>query len=443
MASMLSKEEIELFKKQYPQYVCPLTKEIMRDPVIAADGRVYEREAIKEWLETHSFSPTYSGEITDSGRIIESSATKHAIELALDEFAAICLLSDLAKQSTSQSQLVGGSSSSSSSSSGVAYPTNATGILPVAQHVTEVELNGKVPNKTVEALPQHVTRVGVQPNVPAQTVAALQHVTRVELYGNLPAQTVEALPQHVTWVDIGSNLSVEAVKALPKHVTRVDLHSKVPAQTVAALPEHLTLVVLNGNVSVDAVKALPLHVTRPMFNGNLSFDVVKALPKHLTRIGLNDNLPQTVLAVLHNHAPHTAWVMFKGNVPTNRDVPNGSASALSSNSSMASFSLSRSVSSSSSIERSNSSTSSSSSSSMTNPSSFCGLFSQPGLSKKELELRGEGLRLVDIIWAGEDESVRNVEGEKVKSKMGQELETYVQELNNCLNGSKSNSSLQK
>ena len=43
-----------------------------------------------------------------------------------------------------------------------------------------------------------------------------------------------------------------------------------------------------------------------------------------------------------------------------------------------------------------------------------------------------------ISWMG-----LNEEGEKVKSKRGQELETYVQELSNCLNGSKSNSSLQK
>ena len=33
------------------EYVCPITNEVMRDPVAAGDGRGYEREAIETWLE--------------------------------------------------------------------------------------------------------------------------------------------------------------------------------------------------------------------------------------------------------------------------------------------------------------------------------------------------------------------------------------------------------
>jgi hypothetical protein len=36
---------------------CPITLEIMRDPVIAADGHTYERANIEEWLATHDTSP--------------------------------------------------------------------------------------------------------------------------------------------------------------------------------------------------------------------------------------------------------------------------------------------------------------------------------------------------------------------------------------------------
>mmetsp|Transcript_28785 Transcript_28785/g.73354 ORF Transcript_28785/g.73354 Transcript_28785/m.73354 type:complete len:662 (-) Transcript_28785:108-2093(-) len=36
---------------------CPLTMEIMRDPVIAADGFTYERQAIQSWLATSDASP--------------------------------------------------------------------------------------------------------------------------------------------------------------------------------------------------------------------------------------------------------------------------------------------------------------------------------------------------------------------------------------------------
>ena len=37
--------------------ICPITQQMMIDPVIAADGRSYEREAITEWLKNHNTSP--------------------------------------------------------------------------------------------------------------------------------------------------------------------------------------------------------------------------------------------------------------------------------------------------------------------------------------------------------------------------------------------------
>jgi U-box domain len=41
-----------------PHYICPITHEIMRDPVFTADGHTYERQAIEEWFRRgHSTSP--------------------------------------------------------------------------------------------------------------------------------------------------------------------------------------------------------------------------------------------------------------------------------------------------------------------------------------------------------------------------------------------------
>lgn len=37
--------------------LCPITQEEMADPVVAADGHSYEREAIEEWLKKHDTSP--------------------------------------------------------------------------------------------------------------------------------------------------------------------------------------------------------------------------------------------------------------------------------------------------------------------------------------------------------------------------------------------------
>lgn len=39
------------------QYICPITTQIMTDPVILTDGHVYEKQAIQEWLKTHNTSP--------------------------------------------------------------------------------------------------------------------------------------------------------------------------------------------------------------------------------------------------------------------------------------------------------------------------------------------------------------------------------------------------
>ena len=38
-------------------YFCPITQQIMRDPVLLGDGHSYERLAINQWLQTHNTSP--------------------------------------------------------------------------------------------------------------------------------------------------------------------------------------------------------------------------------------------------------------------------------------------------------------------------------------------------------------------------------------------------
>lgn len=37
--------------------ICPITLDILRDPVIAGDGHIYERVAIVRWIEEHGTSP--------------------------------------------------------------------------------------------------------------------------------------------------------------------------------------------------------------------------------------------------------------------------------------------------------------------------------------------------------------------------------------------------
>merc|ERR1711964_844216 len=39
------------------EFLCPITQELMKDPVVAADGNSYERTAIEEWFKSSETSP--------------------------------------------------------------------------------------------------------------------------------------------------------------------------------------------------------------------------------------------------------------------------------------------------------------------------------------------------------------------------------------------------
>jgi len=45
---------------------CCITKGILRDPVVAADGFTYEREAILNWFEHSTRSPMTNQELSDT-----------------------------------------------------------------------------------------------------------------------------------------------------------------------------------------------------------------------------------------------------------------------------------------------------------------------------------------------------------------------------------------
>ncbi|RYG64203.1 FHA domain-containing protein, partial [archaeon] len=47
------------------EFLCPITYELMREPVVASDGHTYEKNAIDKWLKTNHTSPR-SGEPMDN-----------------------------------------------------------------------------------------------------------------------------------------------------------------------------------------------------------------------------------------------------------------------------------------------------------------------------------------------------------------------------------------
>ena len=60
-------------------YVCPITRELMRDPVFCGDGHTYEREAISVWLMTKDTSPK-TGCVLETKALIPNFALRSAID---------------------------------------------------------------------------------------------------------------------------------------------------------------------------------------------------------------------------------------------------------------------------------------------------------------------------------------------------------------------------
>mmetsp|Transcript_47891 Transcript_47891/g.89254 ORF Transcript_47891/g.89254 Transcript_47891/m.89254 type:complete len:360 (+) Transcript_47891:217-1296(+) len=63
-----------------PHFLCPITHDIMFDPVIAEDERTYERAAITEWLTLNENSPLDPSRKLDVSRLVTNRAVREAIE---------------------------------------------------------------------------------------------------------------------------------------------------------------------------------------------------------------------------------------------------------------------------------------------------------------------------------------------------------------------------
>merc|ERR1711977_810391 len=78
--SSFNEDAREKVVKRLPSaFFCPITKEVMKYPVIAADGHTYEREAIKKWLHEHKTSPT-TNLVLRHTHVIPNHSLKSAIQ---------------------------------------------------------------------------------------------------------------------------------------------------------------------------------------------------------------------------------------------------------------------------------------------------------------------------------------------------------------------------
>ena len=61
--------------------ICPISFEVMKDPVMAQDGHTYERVAIVEWLKTKGTSP-----MTQEPLDAEDLVPQHIVRKLIDSF---------------------------------------------------------------------------------------------------------------------------------------------------------------------------------------------------------------------------------------------------------------------------------------------------------------------------------------------------------------------
>ena len=68
-------------------YICPITAEVMTDPVTTADGFTYERTAITEWLRTKDTSP-FTGATLETKLLIPNLSLRSMIRSFVEALAA-------------------------------------------------------------------------------------------------------------------------------------------------------------------------------------------------------------------------------------------------------------------------------------------------------------------------------------------------------------------
>ena len=67
-------------------FLCPISHELMHDPVCVADGHTYEREHIERWLTTSLTSPATGQALAHTALV-----RNHALRQATEEHLQICV----------------------------------------------------------------------------------------------------------------------------------------------------------------------------------------------------------------------------------------------------------------------------------------------------------------------------------------------------------------
>ena len=104
---------------------CPITNEVFVDPVVAADGNTYEREAIQRWLAGSDRSPL-AGVQLRSKELVPNHALRHVVELAFPANARPAARKGLATVAVAPSVTMSLTGRSASTGAGTGTGTTTT-----------------------------------------------------------------------------------------------------------------------------------------------------------------------------------------------------------------------------------------------------------------------------------------------------------------------------
>merc|ERR1719313_1607536 len=64
-----------------PSFYCPISQQVMHDPVVLSDGHTYERRHIERWLQEHTTSPVSNEELPQKAMF-----PNHALRNGINEY---------------------------------------------------------------------------------------------------------------------------------------------------------------------------------------------------------------------------------------------------------------------------------------------------------------------------------------------------------------------
>ena len=139
-----------------PSFFCPITQDLMRDPVLIGDGHTYEREAIEHWLSGHSTSPMTNAPLDSRQR---NMVPNHTLRSMIVDFVEKFIAENhLENQAAAAAAAAAAADGTSASASGVDNDDDDDGFLnPLSDSVPPPP---EEPEQTGSTLPRDATAAG-------------------------------------------------------------------------------------------------------------------------------------------------------------------------------------------------------------------------------------------------------------------------------------------